>query len=108
LIGFLKKPWWVGPLIAGVSYNHYHSEKPPEPAAVSGYEVVHNRGNLPRNGRVVVVATCPAGKRAISGGYSTPTRADTTEFSNPRVTTPGRSASKAMAVAALLRFMPFA
>jgi hypothetical protein len=83
LIGIFKKPWWVGPLIAGVSYNHYHADKPPEPAAVSGYEVVHNRGNLPRNGRVVIVATCPAGKRAISGGYSTPTPADTTEFSNP-------------------------
>jgi hypothetical protein len=84
LIGFFKKPWWVGPLIAGVSYNHYHADKPPpEPTAVSGYEVVHNRGNLPRNGRVVVVATCPVGKRAISGGYSTPTPADTTDFSNP-------------------------
>ena len=57
LIGLLKKPWWVGPLIAGVSYNHYHSDKPAEPAAVSGYEVAHNRGNLPRNGRVVVVAS---------------------------------------------------
>lgn len=83
LIGLLKKPWWVGPLIAGVSYNHYHTDKPPEPAAVSGYEVVHNRGNLPRNGRVVVVATCPSGKRAISGGFSTPSPADTTDFSNP-------------------------
>ena len=83
LIGLLKKPWWVGPLIAGVSYNHYHTDKPPEPTAVSGYEVVRNRGNLPRNGRVVVVATCPAGKRAISGGFSTPSPADTTDFSNP-------------------------
>jgi hypothetical protein len=83
LIGFFKKPWWVGPLIAGVSYNHYHADKTPEPAVVSGYEVVHNRGNLPRNGRIVVVATCPTGKRAISGGYSTPTPADTTDFSNP-------------------------
>jgi len=83
LIGFLKNPWWVGPLIAGVSYNHYHTDKPPEPTAVSGYEVVRNRGNLPRNGRVVVVATCPAGKRAISGGFSTPSPADTTDFSNP-------------------------
>jgi hypothetical protein len=82
LLGFFKKPWWVGPLIAGVSYNHYHADKPAEPAAVSGYEVVHNRGNLPRNGRIVVVATCPAGKRALSGGYSTPTPADTTDFSS--------------------------
>jgi len=83
LIGFFKKPWWVGPLIAGVSYNHYHADKSPEPTAASGYEVVHNRGNLPRNGRVVVVATCPSGKRAIRGGYSTPTPADTADFSNP-------------------------
>jgi len=83
LIGFFKKPWWVGPLIAGVSYNHYHADKPAEPASVNGYEVVHNRGVLPRNGRVVVVATCPSGKRAISGGFSTPTPADTTDFSNP-------------------------
>jgi hypothetical protein len=82
LIGFFKKPWWVGPLVAGVSYTHYSASKPPEPVAVSGYEVVHNRGNLPRNGRVVVVATCPAGKHAIRGGYSTPTPADTTDFSN--------------------------
>jgi hypothetical protein len=83
LIGLLRKPWWVGPLVAGVSYSHYNGGKPPEPPAVSGYEVVHNRGNLPRNGRVVVVVTCPAGKRAISGGYSTPSPADTTDFSNP-------------------------
>ena len=83
LIGFLKKPWWVGPLIAGVSYNHYSTGKPPEPTAASGYEIVRNRGTLPRNGKVVLVATCPAGKRVISGGYSTPSPADTTDFSTP-------------------------
>jgi hypothetical protein len=83
LIGFLKKPWWVGPLIAGVSYNHYSTGKPPEPTTASGYEIVRNRGTLPRNGKVVLVATCPAGKRVISGGYTTPSPADTADFSNP-------------------------
>src|SRR5438067_9372304 len=38
-LGFLRKPWWVGPLVAGVSYSHYSGGKPPEPPAVSGYEV---------------------------------------------------------------------
>jgi len=76
LIGFLKKPWWVGPLVASVSYSHYHANKPAEPATVSGYEIVNNRGILPRNGRVVVVATCPNGKRAIGGGYAAPSAAD--------------------------------
>jgi len=83
LIGLLKKPWWVGPLIAGVSYNHYSTSKLPEPTTVSGYEIVRNRGTLPRNGKVVLAATCPAGKRVISGGYSTPSPADTADFSNP-------------------------
>src|SRR5262249_34714009 len=78
-----KRRWGVGPRIAGVSYNHYHADKPQEPAALNGYEVVHSRAVLPRNGRVVVVATCPSGKRAISGGFLTPTPADATDFSNP-------------------------
>jgi hypothetical protein len=51
-------------------------------AAGNGYEVVNNHGTLPRNGRVVVVATCPAGKHAISGGYAMPSAADTTDFSS--------------------------
>ena len=87
LIGFLKKPWWVGPLIAGVSYNHYSTGKPPEPTAASGYEIVRNRGTLPRNGKVVLVATCPAGKTAPCHARdqrdSTPSPADTTDFSTP-------------------------
>jgi len=82
LIGFFRKPWWVGPLFASVSFSHYHAaNKPAAPAAISGYEVVNNRGILPRNGRVVVVATCPAGKRAISGGYAAPSAADTADSS---------------------------
>ena len=83
LIGFFRKPWWVGPLVAGVSFNHYQTmSKPAAPAAVSGYEVVANHGILPRNGRVVVVATCPAGKRAVSGGYAAPSAADTADSSS--------------------------
>jgi hypothetical protein len=83
LIGLLKKPWWVGPLVACVSINHQAANKPAAPATVSGYEIVYNRGILPRNGRVVVAATCPAGKRAIGGGYVAPSAADTTDFSSP-------------------------
>jgi hypothetical protein len=83
LIGFFRKPWWVGPLIAGVSFSHYQSAtKTAAPAPVSGYEVVNNRGILPRNGRIVIVATCPAGKRAIKGGYTAPSAADTADSSS--------------------------
>jgi hypothetical protein len=84
LIGFFKKPWWVGPLVACVSIGHHAAtNKPAAPsAAANGYEVVNNHGTLPRNGKVVVVATCPAGKHAISGGYAMPSADDTTDFSS--------------------------
>ena len=82
LIGFFKKPWWVGPLVACVSIGHRAAtNQPATPAAFSGYEVVNNHATLPRNGRVVVLATCPAGKRAIGGGYVVPSAADTTDSS---------------------------
>jgi hypothetical protein len=81
LIGFFKKPWWVGPLVACVSIGHHAATNKSATPAANGYEVVNNRGTLPRNGRVVVVATCPAGKHAIGGGYAAPSTADTTDFS---------------------------
>lgn len=83
LIGFFKKPWWVGPLVACVSIGHHAAtNKPATPSsATNGYEVVNNHGTLPRNGRVVVVATCPIGKQAIGGGYVVPSAADTTDSS---------------------------
>ena len=83
MIGFFKKPWWVGPLVACVSFGHQAAtNKAPTPAAASGYEVVNNHATLPRNGRVVVVATCPAGKHAVGGGYVVPSAADTTDSSS--------------------------
>jgi hypothetical protein len=83
LIEFFRKPWWVGPLVASVSFSHYQTaNRTAALAAVSGYEVVNNRGILPRNGRVVVAATCPAGKRAIGGGYAAPSAADTADSSS--------------------------
>jgi hypothetical protein len=83
LIEFFKKPWWVGPLVACVSIGHHAAtNKPATPSsAANGYEVVNNHGTLPRNGKVVVVATCPAGKHAIGGGYVVPSPADTTDSS---------------------------
>src|SRR5450756_1724255 len=74
MIGFLKKPWWVGPLalIAGIAVGHPGKTKPAGPVGVRGSEIVNSRGTLPRNGSVVVIATCPAGKRVIGGGYVAP------------------------------------
>ncbi len=82
MIEFFKKPWWVGPLIAGVAISHPSTTKLAGPAGVTGYEKINNRGTLPRNGSVVVVATCPAGKHVIGGGgYIVPRFAGTTELS---------------------------
>jgi hypothetical protein len=56
---------------------------PPGPAGVSGYEIITNLGNLPPNGTVAVIATCPAGKRVTGGGYVVPAVGDVTSLSRP-------------------------
>ena len=81
MIEFFKKPWWVGPLVAGLALGHQGTTKPAGPAGVTGYEKINNRGTLPRNGSVVVIATCPAGKQVIGGGYVSPSVGDATELS---------------------------
>ena len=85
MIRFLKKPWWVGPLalVAGMAVGHSGKTKPAEPVGVRGSEIVSSRGTLPRNGSVVVIATCPAGKRVIGGGYVAPNIGATTDLSIP-------------------------
>jgi hypothetical protein len=83
VIALLRKPWWVGPVVAGLSVGQPSGNKPAEQTDASGYEIVNNRGILPRNGRIVVIATCPAGKRVINGGYVLPSVVDTTDFSRP-------------------------
>jgi hypothetical protein len=83
LIQFFKKPWWVGPvaLVAGMAVGHPGKTKAPGLGNVRGSEIVNSRGKLPRNGSVVVTATCPAGKRAIGGGYVAPSVGATTDLS---------------------------
>ena len=83
MIQFFKKPWWVGPLalVAGMAVGHPGKTKPAEPVGVRGSEIVNSRGTLPRNGSVVVIATCPAGKRMIGGGYVAPSVGATTDLS---------------------------
>lgn len=80
MIEFFKKPWWVGPLVAGVAISH-PTTKPAGPAGVTGYEKIVHRGTLPRNGSVVIIATCPDGKLVISGGYDVPRFVGTTGLS---------------------------
>ncbi len=41
-----------------------------DPAGVSGYEIVTNVDTLPPGSGLHVVATCPAGKKVLGGGYS--------------------------------------
>jgi hypothetical protein len=70
---FLKKPWWVGPLAAGVAFMHPSAPKPKGSVSTSGsYQRVNSSGLLPRYGSVVVIAACPAGKHLIGGGYILP------------------------------------
>jgi hypothetical protein len=83
LIQFFKKPWWVGPLalVAGMAVGHPGKSKAPGWVNVRGSEIVNSRGTLPRNGSVTVTAACPAGKRAIGGGYAAPSAGATTDLS---------------------------
>ena len=39
MIGFLKKPWWVGPIVAGLSVAHPSANKPAGPDADTSYEM---------------------------------------------------------------------
>jgi hypothetical protein len=39
-------------------------------AGVSGYQIVQDSGPLAAGGQLHLVASCPAGKRAVGGGYS--------------------------------------
>ena len=41
-----------------------------DPGGFSGYEIVTNVDTLPSGGGLHVVATCPAGKKVLGGGYS--------------------------------------
>ena len=85
MFGFLKKPWWVGPLalVVGMAVGHPGKTKPAGPVGVRGSEIVNSRGTLPWNGSVVVIATCPVGRRVIGGGYVAPNVGDTTDLSIP-------------------------
>jgi hypothetical protein len=53
------------------------------PSGVAGYEIINTQETLPLNGSIEVTATCPTGKRVISGGYVAPTVLDTASSSRP-------------------------
>jgi len=59
------------------------SPGPSGPAGVSGYEIINTMGTLPTNGTILVVATCPSGKRVLGGGYVVPSETDTAPLSRP-------------------------
>ena len=72
---FFKKPWWVGPLLAGLAIAIGHPRGTVETTgsiSTSGYLRINNSGTLPRYGSVVVTAVCPTGKHLIGGGYVLP------------------------------------
>lgn len=88
---FFKKPIWFGPLAAGLSLAIGHHVEHKEPkytgsTGASAYQRVNNSGMLPRRGSVVVVASCPAGKRLIGGGYVLPSTFATAKSSRPKGT----------------------
>jgi hypothetical protein len=68
-------------------------------AGVSGYEIVDTHGTLPPNGSTSVVATCPAGKRVLGGGYVVPSALDRHLFRGRKQTMAGASILKATAEA---------
>jgi hypothetical protein len=68
---FFKKPWWVGPLAAGVAVSHPHADKPATAVDLSEQRITVS-GTLPRYGSVVVVAECPPGRHLSGGGYTLP------------------------------------
>ncbi len=71
---FFKKPWWVGPLAAGVAFMHPHADKPELTTGSirTSEQRVTAFGTMPRYGSVVVVAACPSGLRLSGGGYKLP------------------------------------
>lgn len=78
-----KKPWWVGPVAAGLAIGHPSATKPTGLSHVTGYQRIDNRGTLPRYGSVVVIATCPDHKHLIGGGYVLPSALATASSSRP-------------------------
>jgi hypothetical protein len=86
LLGFFKKPFWFGPLVAGLSMAVGHPGEPKYTGSVgaSAYQRVNNSGALPRLGRIVVLAVCPAGKRLIGGGYVLPSTLASATSSRPK------------------------
>ena len=71
---FFKKPWWVGPLAAGVAFTHPHADKAEKSTGSirQSEQRVTAFGTLPRYGSVVVVAACPSGQHLSGGGYKLP------------------------------------
>ena len=52
--------------------------------ALTGHQIVQNRELIPAGATKIVVVSCPAGKKALGGGFSTETLDDIKLFSaNP-------------------------
>ena len=92
---FFKKPWWVGPLVAGVAYWHPGIKKHPNETDVTGsvrasstssHLRIDKSGTLPRYGSVVVAVVCPTGRHLIGGGYVLPSALATASSSRQDAT----------------------